>query len=391
MDRTGKKPFIYVDHAATTPMTDAVRTAMEPFLTTTFGNPSSAYGAGRAASRAVLDARRRIASVLGCSPKEIFFTSGGTESDNWAIKGSAFANHLRGHLAYSAIEHHAVLHSASFVRRLGMTATEIPANPDGIVTADAVEDAMRDDTCLAAVMLANNEIGTVQPIADIARAVHEHRAVMFCDAVQGMGQIPVNVSALGVDMLSLSGHKIGAPKGIGLLYVKEGTPLLPLLDGGGQEMHMRAGTENVAAMIGLAAAMEDAAVMPDTDRIRRMQKCLLDGLRTVPGCVVNGTCTEDKRLPGNVNVSFPGLDAESLVLHLDRAGICCSAASACTAGVSEPSHVLLAIGRDRETASSSLRFTLGRRNTMDEMEYILSQVYRIVTQLYDENRVCIIS
>ena len=385
--KTEKKPFVYVDHAATVPITDSVRAAMEPFLTTTFGNPSSAYGAGRASSRAVLDARRRIAAVLGCSPKEIFFTSGGTEADNWAIKGTAFANNLRGHIAYSAMEHHAVLHAVSFVRRFGMDADEIPVDSDGIVTADAVDASMRDDTCLAAVMLANNEIGTVQPIADIARAVHERHAVMFCDAVQGMGQIPVNVSDLGVDLLSLSGHKIGAPKGIGLLYIKEGTALTPLIDGGGQEMHMRAGTENVASIAGFAKAMEDAAVMPDVTRIRQMQKSLFDGLRTIPGCVVNGTCAQEKRLPGNVNVSFPGLDAESLVLHLDRVGICCSAASACTAGVSEPSHVLLAIGRDREEASSSLRFTLGQRNTMDEIEYIITQVRRIVTQLYAENRV----
>ena len=382
-----KKPFVYVDHAATVPITDSVRAAMEPFLTTTFGNPSSAYGAGRASSRAVLDARRRIAAVLGCSPKEIFFTSGGTEADNWAIKGSAFANNLCGHIAYSAMEHHAVLHAVSFVRRFGMDADEIPVDSDGIVTADAVDASMRDDTRLAAVMLANNEIGTVQPIADIARAVHERHTVMFCDAVQGMGQIPVNVSDLGVDLLSLSGHKIGAPKGIGLLYIKEGTALTPLIDGGGQEMHMRAGTENVASIVGFAKAMEDAAVMPDMTRIRQMQKSLFDGLRTIPGCVVNGTCAQEKRLPGNVNVSFPGLDAESLVLHLDRVGICCSAASACTAGVSEPSHVLLAIGRDREEASSSLRFTLGQRNTMDEIEYIITQVRRMVNQLYAENRV----
>ena len=385
--KTEKKPFVYVDHAATVPITDSVRAAMEPFLTTTFGNPSSAYGAGRASSRAVLDARRRIAAVLGCSPKEIFFTSCGTEADNWAIKGSAFANNLCGHIAYSAMEHHAVLHAAAFVRRFGMEADEIPVDSDGIVTADAVDASMRDDTRLAAVMLANNEIGTVQPIADIARAVHARHAVMFCDAVQGMGQIPVNVSDLGVDLLSLSGHKIGAPKGIGLLYIKEGTALTPLIDGGGQEMHMRAGTENVASIVGFAKAMEDAAVMPDVTRIRQMQKSLFDGLRTIPGCVVNGTCAQEKRLPGNVNVSFPGLDAESLVLHLDRVGICCSAASACTAGVSEPSHVLLAIGRDRKEASSSLRFTLGHRNTMDEIEYIITQVRRMVTQLYAENRV----
>ncbi len=381
-----KKPFIYVDHAATTQITESVRAAMEPYLTTAFGNASSAYGAGRAASRAILHARRRIASVLGCTPKEIFFTSGGTESDNWAIKGTAFAHGLRGHIAYSAIEHHAVLHSAQFVERQGMSVSEIPANTDGIVTADAVDACMRDGTHLAAVMLANNEIGTLQPIPEIARAVHERHAVLFCDAVQGMGQIPVDLPSLGTDMLSLSGHKIGAPKGIGLLYVKEGIPITPLLDGGGQEMHMRAGTENVAAIVGLAQAIEDAAQLSEVGHLRQMQKQLFDGLREIPGCVINGTCAEDQRLPGNVNVSFPGLDAESLVLHLDRAGICCSSASACTAGIAEPSHVLLAIGQDRETASSSLRFSLGRSNTAEEMEYILSAVCEIVTRLYSECR-----
>lgn len=378
-----KKPFIYVDHAATTRISDSVRAAMEPYLTMAFGNASAAYGAGRAASRAILAARRRIASVLGCLPKEIFFTSGGTESDNWAIKGTAFAHRLQGHIACSAIEHHAVLHSMRFVGQMGMQTSVIPANPEGIVTPDAVDAAMRDDTHLAAVMLANNEIGTVQPIADIADTVHEHGAVLLCDAVQGMGQIPVDIPTLGADMLALSGHKIGAPKGIGLLYVREGTPLLPLLDGGGQEMHLRAGTENTAAIVGLAQAIEDAAQLSAVDHLRHLQKQLFDGLRAIPGCVINGTTETDHRLPGNVNVSFPGLDAESLVLHLDRLGICCSAASACTAGVSEPSHVLLAIGRDRAAATASLRFSLGAENTVEEMDAIVRGVRRIVTQLYE--------
>ncbi len=378
-----KKPFIYVDHAATTRISGSVRAAMEPYLTTAFGNASAAYGAGRAASRAILAARRRIASVLGCLPKEIYFTSGGTESDNWAIKGTAFAHRLQGHIACSAIEHHAVLHSMRFVGQMGMQTSVIPANAEGIVTPDAVDAAMRDDTHLAAVMLANNEIGTVQPIPDIADTVHEHGAVLLCDAVQGMGQLPVDIPTLGADMLALSGHKIGAPKGIGLLYVREGTPLLPLLDGGGQEMHLRAGTENTAAIVGLAQAIEDAAQLPAADHLRHLQKQLFDGLRAIPGCVVNGICAQEHRLPGNVNVSFPGLDAESLVLHLDRLGICCSAASACTAGVSEPSHVLLAIGRDRAAATASLRFSLGAENTVEEMDAIVRGVRRIVTQLYE--------
>lgn len=375
------KQMIYADHAATTPITDAVRAAMEPYLTTAFGNASAAYGAGRAASRAILGARRRIASVLGCQPKELYFTSGGTESDNWALKGTAFAHHLRGHIACSAIEHHAVLHSARFVNTLGMEVSQIPADTDGIVTADAVDAALRDDTCLAAVMLANNEIGTIQPISEIARAVHERGSVLFCDAVQGMGQIPVDIPSLGADLLSLSGHKLGAPKGIGLLYVREGTPLTPLLDGGGQEMHMRAGTENVAAIVGLAQAIEDAAALRGTDRLLALRTRLTDGLCRIPGCIVNGTTEPGKRLPGNINVSFPGLDGESMVLHLDRMGICASAASACNAGESNPSHVLLAIGADDARAISSLRFTLGAENTEEEIDTIIGAVEKIVNSL----------
>lgn len=383
---TKQRPFIYMDHAATTRVTESVRAAMEPYLTTTFGNASSAYGAGRAASRAILHARRRIAAVLGCQPTEIFFTSGGTESDNWAIKGNAFAHGLHGHIACSAVEHHAVLHSVRFVGRMGMDTSVIPASDGGTVTADAVDAAMREDTRLAAVMLANNEIGVIQPIADIARAVHERCSVLFCDAVQGMGQIPIDIPSLGADMLSLSGHKIGAPKGIGLLYIKEGTPIVPLIDGGGQEMHLRAGTENVAAIVGLAQAIEDAAALPSAENMTVLRDRLLEGLSAIPACVVNGTTAPKHRLPGNVNVSFPGLDAESLVLHLDRAGICCSSASACTAGVSEPSHVLLAIGRDSDTASSSLRFTLGAENTADEVDAVIGAVTSIVGRLYAENR-----
>ncbi|MBE6659213.1 MAG: cysteine desulfurase [Ruminococcaceae bacterium] len=383
---SGKKPLIYVDHAATTRITDSVRAAMEPYLTTVFGNASAAYGAGRAASRTILAARRRIAAVLGCRPQEIYFTSGGTEADNWAIKGTAFAHAMRGHVVYSAIEHHAVLHSVQFINLLGMDSTAVLPEQDGIVTEDAVDASMREDTRLAAVMLANNEIGTIQPITDIARAVHARGAVLFCDAVQAMGQIPVDIPALGADMLALSGHKIGAPKGIGLLYVKEGTLLVPLLDGGGQEMQMRAGTENVAAIAGLAQAIEDAAQLSAVGHLRSLQTRLLDGLRMVPGCVINGTTAPERRLPGNVNVSFPGLDAESLVLHLDRAGICCSAASACMAGNAEPSHVLLAVGCDRETAASSLRFSLGQSNTAEEMDHIINAVGEIVSRLYTESR-----
>lgn len=372
---------IYADCAATQPLTPAVRAAMEPFLDLRLGNASSAHASGREASRVIREARQRIADVLGCAPEEIFFTSGGTESDNWAIKGCAFYHRLRGHLAVSAIEHRAVLSACDSIEALGMTQTLILPGPDGIVTAESVASAMRQDTCLAAVMLANNEIGTIQPIPEIAEAVHARGAHLLCDAVQGLGQIPVLPRALGADMLALSGHKIGAPAGIGLLYIREGVPILPLLDGGGQEMGMRAGTENVAAIAGLAAAVEEAARMRGAESLYQMQNLLFEKLLAIPGCVVNGTRAHGKRLPGNVHVSFVGLDSESLVLHLDRMGIRCSAGAACSAGKHAISHVLTAIGCDEARASSGLRFTLSADVTVPQVERIAACTARAVEML----------
>ncbi|MBQ7982527.1 MAG: cysteine desulfurase [Clostridia bacterium] len=385
---SAEKRIIYADRAATAPMTASVRAAMAPYLEEQYGNASAQHRIGRAASRAVFDARARIAAVLGCRPGEIYFTSGGTESDNWAVKGTAIAQGLfskqsrrRIHMVTTAIEHPAVLRSMRFLEQCGADVTYVSPDEDGIVSAGAVLGAVREDTVLAAVMLANNEIGTIQPVSDIAVALHARGIPLFCDAVQGMGQIPVSVGALGADLLSLSGHKLGAPKGIGILYVRNGIPLAPLLDGGGQEADMRSGTENVAAIVGLAQAMEDAAACPGVDAVRQVQRRLFDRLLNIPGCIANGTRETGKRLCGNVNVSFPGLDAESMVLHLDRAGICCSAGSACHAGKTDPSHVLLAIGRDADAASSSLRFTFGAELTCDDADAIAAAVAAVVSRL----------
>ena len=375
---------IYADHAATTPVTDSVRAAMEPYLAECFGNASAVHREGREASRAVFAARKRCADILGCLPDELIFTSGGTESDNLAIKGNAFAHGLRGHILTTAIEHHAVLNSARFCSSLGMTSDTVLPEADGIVSPDAFAAAIREDTVLCGCMLANNEIGTIQPIKEIADAVHRKGIPMFCDAVQGMGQIPVSVSVLGADLLSLSGHKIGAPKGVGLLYIRRGTPITPLLDGGGQEMGLRAGTENVAGIVGMAQALADAAAhtAETTAHLSVLSDALMSELITIPHCVINGTTERIKRLPGNVNVSFPGLDAESMVLHLDRMGIAASAGSACTAGKTEPSHVLKALGHDDRRATASLRFTLGYENTMDDVRAIGAAVRQITEQLY---------
>ena len=387
------KRTVYADHAATVPITDRVRAAIEPFLCERFGNPSSIYRYGREASRAIFTARKQIAELFGCHPQEIYFTSGGTESDNLAVKGTAFAHDhaahgqhaaFGGHMVATAIEHHAVLHSMQFLERCGMEVTYVMPDTNGIVSPDAILDACREDTVLVAVMLANNEIGTIQPIRDIADAIHEYGIPLFCDAVQGMGQIPVNPIALGADMLSLSGHKIGAPRGGGLLYVRSGTPLLPLIDGGGQEMGMRSGTENTAAIVGLSQAMQDAAAetVEHARYLRGLSDALFRALECLPHCMVNGTKDPLYRLPGNVNVSFPGLDAESMVLHLDRLGIAASAGSACTAGKVAPSHVLTSIGRDDAAAASSLRFTFGRENTMDDVIYIAEAVKHVTETLY---------
>ena len=361
-----------------------VREAMMPFFGELYGNPSSAYSIGAQAAEALAEARKTIASLLGAKPGEIYFTASGSEADNWAIKGAAQALREKGrHLITSKFEHHAVLHAMESLERDGFEVTYLDVNENGIVDPAALEKAIRPDTTLVAVMLANNEIGTIQPIAEIAEIAHRHKAVCFTDAVQAVGNMPVNVKDLGVDMLALSGHKIHAPKGIGVLYIKTGTRVRTLIDGGGQERGRRGGTENVAFAAALAKALSIAVErMEDNARVAALRDRLADGLLArIPYARINGD--REKRLCGNLNISFEFVEGESLLLWLDKNGICASTGSACNSASLEPSHVLLSIGLPAEKAHGSLRFTLSHENTEEDVDYILDTLPGIVQRLRD--------
>lgn len=374
--------FVYADNAATTPVSPEVLEAMLPFLKEKYGNPSSLYSVAREAASAVEDARAKIAGLLGAKPNEIYFTASGSEADNWAIKGAARANMAKGrHIVTSKIEHHAVLHTCEALEKEGFEVTYLPVDSEGIVDPDEFRKALRTDTVLAAIMYANNEIGTIQPIKELAAIAHERKIPFFTDAVQAVGHIPVNVAELGVDMLALSGHKINAPKGIGALYIKAGTRIKNLIDGGGQERGRRAGTENVPYIVGLARALEIAfARIPELERVRALRDRLIDGiLSTIPYSRLNGS--REKRLPGNVNVAFEFIEGESLVLLLDSVGICASTGSACSTASLEPSHVLLAIGLPHEKAHGSLRLSLSHENTDEDVDYILEKLPPLVERL----------
>jgi len=374
--------FVYADNAATTPVSPEVLEAMLPFLKEKYGNPSSLYSVAREAASAVEDARAKIAGLLGAKPNEIYFTASGSEADNWAIKGAARANMAKGrHIVTSKIEHHAVLHTCEALEKEGFEVTYLPVDSEGIVDPDEFRKALRPDTVLAAIMYANNEIGTIQPIKELAAIAHERKIPFFTDAVQAVGHIPVNVAELGVDMLALSGHKINAPKGIGALYIKAGTRIKNLIDGGGQERGRRAGTENVPYIVGLARALEIAfARIPELERVRALRDRLIDGiLSTIPYSRLNGS--REKRLPGNVNVAFEFIEGESLVLLLDSVGICASTGSACSTASLEPSHVLLAIGLPHEKAHGSLRLSLSHENTDEDVDYILEKLPPLVERL----------
>ena len=371
-----EKRFVYADNAATTPVTPAVLEAMTPWLMENYGNPSSIYSIGRAARTAVEKARRQVAAALNAEPGEIYFTSCGTEADNWALKGSMrrWAAKGKKHLITAAFEHHAILHSAKALEKEGFEVTYLPVTPEGLVDPAELEKAIREDTALVSIMLANNEIGTVQPIAELAAIAHAHGAWFHTDAVQAVGHIPVDVKALGVDMLSLSGHKFHAPKGVGALYVKKG--ILPniFMDGGAQEKGRRAGTENLASIVGLGASLEE-----NMARITAMRDRLIDSLLQLPRTRLNGS--REHRLPGNLNISFEGIEGESLLLRLDMAGICASSGSACTSGSLDPSHVLMAIGLKHEVAHGSLRLSLSELTTEEDIDYIIAQVPPIVEGL----------
>ncbi|MGI6567837.1 MAG: cysteine desulfurase NifS [Firmicutes bacterium] len=374
---------IYLDHASTTPMRPEVLQAMLPFLEEQYGNPSSIYDTGRTARQALDRARDRIALIIGASPREIVFTSGGSEADNLAIKGAAFALRGRGsHIITSAIEHHAVYNPCHYLEKQGFRITVLPVDADGLVDPAAVEAALTPETILVSIMHANNEIGTIQPIAEIGKILRERKILFHTDAVQTVGHIPVNVQELGVDLLSLSAHKFYGPKGVGALYVRRGVRLDPLVHGGAQEHNRRAGTENVAGIVGMAEALALAAEEMDKEaqRQRELRDRLIDGIMDrIPHTRLNGHPKE--RLPGNVSVCFEFIEGEALLLNLDMHGIAASSGSACTSGSLEPSHVLLALGLPHEIAHGSLRMTLGRGTTAADIDTVLEVLPGIVDKL----------
>ena len=380
------KRYVYADNAATTPVSREVVDAMMPYLTEKWGNPSSLHAKGREAATALEDARARIAKCIGADAKELFFTSCGSESDNWAIKGAAYAGKNKGrtHIITSAIEHHAALHACKSLEKDGFTVTYLGVDENGVVSLDELRAAISDKTALVSVILANNEIGTIEPVREIAEIAHAHGALMFTDAVQAVGNIPVNVKDLGVDMLAFSGHKIHAPKGIAALYVKKGVRIDNLIDGGGQERSKRGGTENMPYIIGLATAVENAvAKLPEMDKVAALRDYLMDNiLNTVPYSTLNGPRGEG-RLPGNLNIGFEFIEGESMLLLLDFAGIACSTGSACSSASLDPSHVLLAIGVPHERAHGSLRLSISAETTKEDADYILEKLPPIIQRLRD--------
>ena len=374
---------IYLDHAATTPMDPRVVEAMLPFLSEHFGNPSSIYGLGRTARMAIDRAREEVAAALSARPTEIVFTSGGTESDNAAIKGVALARqHDGNHIITAATEHHAVLHSCEWLERLGFETTVLPVDRSGLVDPDAVVGAIRPTTTLITLMYANNEIGTIHPLAEIGKVARSRGVTFHSDAVQAGGALPIDVDSLGVDMLSLSGHKFYGPKGMGVLYVRRGTPWLPWQQGGGQERGRRAGTENTAGIVGIATALRLAVESMETTAAHcaRLRDRLHAGLMAaIPDVVLNGH--PERRLPNNLNLSFRGVEGESLLLNLDMHGIAASSGSACTAGSLDPSHVLMAIGLAHDLAQGSLRLTVGRGTTDEQVNRVLDVLPPVVDKL----------
>jgi len=376
---------LYLDHAATTPTDQAVVEAMLPYFGECFGNPSSIYRLGRAALQALDDARSITAEVLHCSPKELIFTGGGSESDNLAIKGAAFAARAAGkgnHIITSAIEHHAVLHACDYLKEFGFEVTVLPVNRDGLVSPDDLRAAIRPSTVLATIMYANNEIGTIQPIAELGAICREHGVVFHTDAVQGGGSLPLDVNELNVDLLTLTAHKFYGPKGVGALYVRRGVQLLPQINGGGQERRRRAGTENVPGIVGFATALQRA----EQQRLSYVAHCtalrdrLIDGIHErIPHVQLNGHRTQ--RLANNANMSFAYTEGESILLLLDQAGICASSGSACASGSLEPSHVLMALGMDADQAHGSVRFSVGKNTTIEDIDYVLDVLPAMIERL----------
>ena len=375
--------MIYADHAATTKTSAAAKTAMIACMDESWGNPSSLYTLGQKANEVLQDARERIARCIGAEGRELYFTSGGSEADNQAIRSAAYWGKKKGkcHIISTAIEHHAVLHTLNRLKEEGFEITLLGVDESGIVKVEDVAAAIREDTALVTVMYANNEIGTIQPIREIGALCREKGVVFHTDAVQAVGHLPIDVAADNIDMLSLSGHKFHGPRGVGALYVRKGLPLRPLIEGGAQERGKRAGTENLPAIAGMAAALEEACAQMESNnaKLRVLRDRLIEGLSEIPHSVLNGD--RRKRLPGNVNFCFEGIEGESLLLLLDDRGISASSGSACTSGSLDPSHVLLAIGRPHEVAHGSLRLSLGEENTPEEIETIIKETKDVVSYL----------
>ena len=376
---------VYADNAATTQMSRAAIDAMLPYLETVYGNPSSLHSIGQQAAWALLSARERIAKCLNASPREIYFTSGGSEADDQAILSAARLGERKGkkHIISTAFEHHAVLHTLQKLEKEGFDVELLPVGPIGTVTAQQVRDTIREDTCLVTIMYANNEIGSILPISEIGKVCREAGVLFHTDAVQAAGHVPIDVKAQNVDLLSLSAHKFHGPKGTGVLYARQGVSLTSLIEGGAQERGKRAGTENLPAIMGMAAALEDACAHIDENakKVSALRDRLIDGLSHIPHSALNGDPVD--RLPGSVSFCFEGVEGESLLLLLDAKGICASSGSACTSGSLDPSHVLLAIGRTRDMARGSLRLSLCEWNTDEDVDRILKAVPEVVAYLRD--------
>ena len=375
--------MIYADNAATTKLSPVALQAMLPYLAEQYGNPSSLYSLGQQAAEALEEARKTVAQCLHCRPDEIYFTSGGSEADNQAILSAARWGKMRGktHIISTAFEHHAVLHTLEKLKKEGFTITLLDVGPQGRVTPEQVAQAITDETCLVTIMYANNEIGTIQPIAEIGKLCRERKVTFHTDAVQATGHLAIDVGAEHIDMLSLSGHKFHGPKGVGALYVRKGVTLSPLIEGGAQERRKRAGTENVAGIVGLAAALKEACdhLADNAAKVAALRDKLIAGLEGIPHGALNGS--REDRLPGNVSFCFEGIEGESLLLLLDDKGICASSGSACTSGSLDPSHVLLAIDRPHEVAHGSLRLSLCEENTEEEVDTMIQEIPQVVEYL----------
>ena len=374
---------IYADNAATTKMSGVALEAMLPYMTEHYGNPSSLYTIGQEAKEGLEAARAAVASCIGAQPREITFTSGGSEADNQAIRTAAVIGVRKGkkHIISTKFEHHAVLHTLAKLEKEGFEVTLLDVHETGLVTAQEVKDAIREDTCLVTIMFANNEIGTIQPIAEIGAVCREKGVIFHTDAVQAAGHVAIDVKAENIDMLSISAHKFHGPKGVGALYARRGIPLVNVIEGGAQERGKRAGTENIGGIVAMAAALSEACANLEKNAayVSALRDKLIAGLKTIPHAALNGD--ETKRLPGNVNFCFEGIEGESLLLLLDEAGICASSGSACTSGSLDPSHVLLAIGRPHEVAHGSLRLTLCEENTEEQVDHMLREIPRVVEYL----------